>query len=95
MFIFLGGLGGNFSVVCGSNYLVEIILMEIFIIIVLFIIWLISIIFELLLVEIIIIFVINENILDVIGLIVVILLEENKCDFLIGRFFFEYMIFKN
>lgn len=45
--------------------------------------------------EFIIIFVINENILDVIGLIVVILLEENKCDFLIGRFFFEYMIFKN
>lgn len=62
--------------------------MEIFIIIVLFIIWLISIIFELLLVEFIIIFVINENILDVIGLIVVILLEENKCDFLIGIFFF-------
>lgn len=94
-FILSGGLGGNLSVVCGSNHSAETTSMESSTTTASSTARLISTTTEVSSVELITTSAINENISDATGSTAATLSEENKCDSLIGRLFFEYMISEN
>lgn len=89
------GLRGNLSVVCGSNHSTETTSMETSTTTASSTTRLISTTSELSSVELTTTSAINENRSDATGSTAATLSEENKCDSLIGRFFFEYMISKN
>lgn len=86
-FMLSEGLGGNLSVVCGSNHSAETTSMETSTTTASFTTRLISTTSELSSVELITTSAINENISDATGSTAATLSEENKCDSLIGRFF--------
>lgn len=89
------GLRGNLSVVCGSNHSTETTSMETSTTTASSTTRLISTTSELSSVELTTTSAINENRSDATGSTAATLSEENKCDSLIGIFFFEYMISKN